>query len=68
MSNTTQGTVPTSKLAEEKKGAPESTKAQQDQPPALLEEDDEFEDFPVEGLSLSRARMNRAPVRSKKYC
>jgi 26 proteasome complex subunit DSS1 len=37
-----------------------SDQPQQQQKPQVLEEDDEFEDFPVEGTSQSRnARLNR---------
>lgn len=50
MSDATQGSATTAKLGEDKKiGGGEAQKEQQTQQPALLEEDDEFEDFPVEG-------------------
>lgn len=39
------------KLGEEKKAAEETQKEQRTQQLALLEEDDEFEDFPVESMS-----------------
>jgi hypothetical protein len=52
MSGTAQGSSATTKLGEDKKAEGEKQKEQQAQQPALLEEDDEFEDFPVEGKVL----------------
>ncbi len=52
MSGTTQGSGAIAKLGEDKKAEGEPPKEQNTQQPALLEEDDEFEDFPVEGMSL----------------
>lgn len=49
MSGAAQGSGPTSKPGDEKKNQAEPAKDQEPQQPALLEEDDEFEDFPVEG-------------------
>ena len=51
MSASSQPQVPTSKLQDpdkDKKGEGSGTK-EPEQTPATLEEDDEFEDFPVEG-------------------
>lgn len=50
MSGAAQGSGSTSKLVDDKKTQGEPQKDQQAQQPALLEEDDEFEDFPVEGV------------------
>lgn len=55
MSGAAQGPGPTAKLQEDKKPAGEPQKEQQTQQPALLEEDDEFEDFPVEGMPACRS-------------
>jgi hypothetical protein len=55
MSGAAAGSNPTAKLQEDKK--PEADPAKTSQPPLqpnILEEDDEFEDFPVEG-ELSRS-------------
>jgi hypothetical protein len=49
MSGAAQGSATTVKLGDDKKTGGESQKEQATQQPALLEEDDEFEDFPVEG-------------------
>lgn len=50
MSGAAAGSGTTAKLGDDKKTPGEPTKDQPAQaPPALLEEDDEFEDFPVEG-------------------
>jgi hypothetical protein len=52
MSGTAQGSAGSAKPGEDKKAGGEAQKDQQQpQQPALLEEDDEFEDFPVEGTS-----------------
>ena len=55
MSGATQGPGTTSKLGDDKKNQAESQKEQESQQPALLEEDDEFEDFPVEGVSRCKS-------------
>jgi hypothetical protein len=52
MSGAAQGSGPAAKLGEDKKAGGEAQKEQQTQQPALLEEDDEFEDFPVEGVLM----------------
>jgi hypothetical protein len=55
MSGAAQGSATTAKPGDDKKTGGEAQKEQQTQQPALLEEDDEFEDFPVEGqFSLLR--------------
>lgn len=54
--STTSGT--TAKLQEDKKTEVDPSKvATQAQPPALLEEDDEFEDFPVEDWTQEEAEV-----------
>jgi hypothetical protein len=60
MSGAAASSNPTAKLQEDKKS--EVDPAKTSQPPSqpnILEEDDEFEDFPVEG-ELSRSRRARA--------
>jgi hypothetical protein len=55
--NMTDSSVPTAKLQETKTTEPDPAKAGKapaQQAPAMLEEDDEFEDFPVEGMSPSQ--------------
>lgn len=52
MSGAAQGSGATSKMGEDKKAGGEAQKEHQNQQPALLEEDDEFEDFPVEGVLI----------------
>lgn len=50
MSGAASGSTATTKLGQDSKAeGGEVQKEQQSQQPALLEEDDEFEDFPVEG-------------------
>jgi hypothetical protein len=57
MSGAAQGSGSTAKQGEdEKKAQGEPQKEQQAQQPALLEEDDEFEDFPIEGKYCSFRR------------
>jgi hypothetical protein len=51
MSASSQANVPTSKLQDNKEQGGEAVKDAQKSAPVLLEEDDEFEDFPVEGQS-----------------
>jgi hypothetical protein len=50
MSGAGQSSVPTAKMGQDKKSEGEPQKEKQNQQPALLEEDDEFEDFPIEGV------------------
>jgi hypothetical protein len=40
--------------------AAQTSKTASNQPPAMLEEDDEFEDFPVEGLDTLRQRSGHS--------
>ncbi|KAJ9652570.1 26S proteasome complex subunit [Neophaeococcomyces mojaviensis] len=59
MSSSGPSSAPTSKLQESKTNEPDpaATSKPAGQPPALLEEDDEFEDFPVEDWSQEDATM-----------
>lgn len=60
MSSSAQPTSTNTKEAETDEKANESQKTQQQRPAAALEEDDEFEDFPVEGAystDLSSLRL-----------
>jgi len=52
MSGAAQGTAPTSKAVVSDAPNTDASKDQQQKPAAALEEDDEFEDFPVEGSLL----------------
>jgi len=58
MSSGGSSSAPTAKLEPTKTNEPEPGKASKpvEKAPALLEEDDEFEDFPVEGRWQYRAR------------
>lgn len=53
--SSSEPTAPTSKLQDTKANEPDAAAASKPvkQAPALLEEDDEFEDFPVEGAHPS---------------
>ncbi|ERF75613.1 26S proteasome complex subunit sem-1 [Endocarpon pusillum Z07020] len=57
MSGAAQGSSTTAKLGEDEKAGREPQKEQQTQQPALLEEDDEFEDFPVEDWTEEESKV-----------
>ena len=65
MSGAATGSSQTTKLQDKKPSdePPKDQQQSQSQAPALLEEDDEFEDFPVEGLSIpSTLQMRSAEI------
>lgn len=58
MSGAATGSTSTAKLGQDKKAGGEAQKEQQQaQQPALLEEDDEFEDFPVEDWTEEESKV-----------
>jgi len=58
MSGTSASSVPTAKLQESSKAEVDPAKTAEQLPqPALLEEDDEFEDFPVEDWTQEEAEV-----------
>lgn len=57
MSGVAQNSGAATKPGDEKKPEGEQQKEQQTQQPALLEEDDEFEDFPVEDWTEEESKV-----------
>jgi len=57
MSGAAAGSNPTTKLQEDKKPETDPTKTSQPPQPNTLEEDDEFEDFPVEDWTQEEAEV-----------